>query len=124
MSKKYSKEHEWIQADGDSATIGITEHAQEQLGELVFVQLPEVGQSLSVGDEAATVESVKAASEVYAVVSGTVSEVNETLNDAPETVNSAAEGDGWLYKVTLANPQELDDLMDKTAYDKFVAEEA
>jgi glycine cleavage system H protein len=124
MSKKYSKEHEWIQADGDTATVGITNHAQEQLGELVFVQLPEVGQSLAVGDEAATVESVKAASEVYAVVSGTVLEVNEALNDAPETVNASAEDEGWLYKVQLANAQELDTLMDATAYAQFVEDNA
>ena len=121
MSVKYTKDHEWIKVEGDTATIGITEHAQEQLGDVVFVELPAVGKKVVKGGEAAVVESVKAASEVYAPVTGEVMAVNKELVGDPALVNRGAEGDGWFMKVKLANKNELDDLMDKAAYDKFVA---
>ena len=121
MTVKYTKDHEWIKVEGDTATIGITEHAQEQLGDVVFVELPAVGKSVKQGGEAAVVESVKAASEVYAPVTGEVIAVNMELEGDPALVNRGAEGDGWFMKVKLKDKSELDDLMDKTAYDKFVA---
>ena len=121
MSVKYTKDHEWIKVEGDTATIGITEHAQEQLGDVVFVELPAVGKKVVKGGEAAVVESVKAASEVYAPVTGEVVAINKELEGDPALVNRGAEGDGWFMKVKLANKNELDDLMDKAAYDKFVA---
>ena len=121
MSVKYTKDHEWIKVDGDTATIGITEHAQEQLGDVVFVELPAVGKKVVKGGEAAVVESVKAASEVYAPVTGEVVAVNKELEGDPALVNRGAEGEGWFMKVKLANKNELNDLMDKAAYDKFVA---
>lgn len=122
MSRHFTKDHEWIEIDGDSATVGITEHAQEQLGDLVFVELPEPGKQLAKGDEAAVVESVKAASEVYAPVSGTVTQTNAALVDNPETVNEDAEGEGWFFKLTLSDPGELAGLMDSAAYKAFLAE--
>jgi glycine cleavage system H protein len=121
MPARYSKDHEWVTVEGDVATVGITEHAQQQLGDVVFVELPAVGKAVSKGGDAAVVESVKAASEVYAPVSGQVVEVNGQLSGDPALVNRAAEGDGWFMKVKLANPAELDELMDKSAYDAFVA---
>jgi glycine cleavage system H protein len=121
MTVKYSKDHEWVKVEGDTATIGITEHAQEQLGDVVFVELPKVGKKVTKGGDAAVVESVKAASEVYAPVSGEVVAVNSELEGDPALVNRGAEGDGWFMKVKLADKKELDDLMDKAAYDKFVA---
>ncbi|MGB7205863.1 MAG: glycine cleavage system protein GcvH [Anderseniella sp.] len=120
---KFSKEHEWISVDGDVATIGITKHAAEQLGDLVFVELPEIGKTVAPGDEAAVVESVKAASEVYAPLSGEVIEVNSALADEPGKVNEAPEGDGWFVKLKLSNTSELDALMDEDAYLAFVAEQ-
>ena len=121
MSVKFSKDHEWIIVDGDIATIGITNHAQEQLGDVVFVDLPAVGKKVTKGGDAAVVESVKAASEVYAPVTGEVVAVNGELAGDPALVNRAAEGDGWFMKIKISNPAELTDLMDKAAYDKFVA---
>ncbi len=121
MSVKYTKDHEWIKVEGDIATIGITNHAQEQLGDVVFVELPALGKKVVKGGEAAVVESVKAASEVYAPVSGEVTAVNKELEGDPAMVNRGAEGDGWFMKVKLKDKRELDDLMDKAAYDKFVA---
>jgi glycine cleavage system H protein len=121
MTVKYSKDHEWIKVEGDTATIGITEHAQEQLGDVVFVDLPKVGKKVEKGGDAAVVESVKAASEVYAPVSGEVIAVNKELEGDPALVNRSAEGDGWFMKVKLKDQSELSDLMDKAAYDKFVA---
>jgi glycine cleavage system H protein len=118
---RYSKDHEWVAVEGDVATIGITEHAQQQLGDVVFVELPSIGKAVSKGGDAAVVESVKAASEVYAPVSGQVVAVNSQLTGDPALVNRAAEGEGWFMKVKLANPAELDELMDKAAYDAFVA---
>ena len=123
MSKRYTKEHEWISVDGDIATIGITNHAQEQLGDVVFVELPAIGKAVIKGGDAAVVESVKAASEVYAPVTGDVVEVNKELEGDPALVNREAEGSAWFMKVRLKDKAELADLMDKTAYDKFVAEQ-
>ncbi len=120
---KYSKEHEWISVDGDIATIGITQHAAEQLGDLVFVELPAVGKTVAPGDEAAVVESVKAASEVYAPLSGEVVEINSVLEGEPGKVNEAPESEGWFLKLKLSAPSELDDLMDEAAYKAFVAEQ-
>lgn len=110
---KFTKDHEYITADG---TVGITPYAQEQLGDIVFVELPKVGQKLRQGDEAAVVESVKAASEIYAPVSGTVTAVNEALSGDPGLINSAPETDGWIYRLAIDNPAELDGLMDAAAY--------
>ena len=121
MSKHYTKEHEWITVDGDIATVGITNHAQEQLGDVVFVELPAIGKTVIKGGDAAVVESVKAASEVYAPVSGAVVEVNKELEGDPALVNREAEGAAWFMKVKLKDKAELADLMDKAAYDKFVA---
>ncbi|HEY5597594.1 MAG TPA: glycine cleavage system protein GcvH, partial [Kiloniellales bacterium] len=108
---KYTKDHEWIEVEGDTATIGITNHAQEQLGDVVFVELPAIGKKVTKGGEAAVVESVKAASEVYAPVSGEVVAVNKELEGDPALVNRGAEGDGWFMKVKLSNPAELSELM-------------
>jgi glycine cleavage system H protein len=120
MSLYFTKEHEWVRVDGDTATVGITDHAQEQLGDIVFVEVPEAGKHVSKGQEAAVVESVKAASDVYAPVSGEVSEGNQAIADDPGTVNSDPEGQGWFFKVKLANPSELDGLMDEAAYRDWV----
>jgi glycine cleavage system H protein len=117
----FTRDHEWIDVDGSSATVGITDYAQGQLGDVVFVELPEAGRTVSAGKEAAVVESVKAASEVYAPVSGTVTEANGALADTPDLVNTAPEGDGWFFRLTLSNPAELDGLMDEGAYKAFVA---
>ena len=122
MATKYTKDHEWIDVDGDIGTVGITDHAQDQLGELVYVEVPEVGANLDQGDEACVVESVKAASEVYAPCSGEIVEVNEDLADAPTTVNEHAEGDGWLFKIKIADMTELDEFMDEAAYKEFLKE--
>ena len=121
MTARYTKEHEWVNVDGDVATIGITDHAQEQLGDVVFVELPQVGKKVVRGGEAAVVESVKAASEVYAPLSGEVIEVNTELESDPALVNREAEGGAWFMKVKLADRSELDDLMEKAAYDAFIA---
>lgn len=118
---KYTEDHEWIDIDGDVATVGITDYAQNALGDVVFVELPEVGAAFSKGDEAAVVESVKAASEVYAPVSGTIAEVNGALEGEPALVNSAPTGEGWFFKLTLSDAGELDGLMDEAAYKAFVA---
>lgn len=120
MSVKYSKDHEWVIVDNGIATIGITNHAQEQLGDVVFVELPAIGKKVAAHDQAAVVESVKAASEVYVPVSGEVVEVNKELEGDPALVNREAEGSAWFMKVKLSNPAELDALMDKAAYDKLV----
>lgn len=117
---KFSKEHEWVRVDGDVATIGITDYAQGQLGDVVYVELPAIGRQVEQDKEAATVESVKAASEVFAPISGEVVAVNGTLADAPATVNEAPTGDGWFFKVKIKDPRELDALMDEAAYKKYV----
>lgn len=114
---KYVASHEWIREEGEGVvTIGITEHAQDLLGDVVFVELPEVGDTVSAGDDAGVVESVKAASDVYAPLSGEVVEINEALEDAPELVNSDPYGDGWFFKLKLTDPAELDDLLDADGY--------
>lgn len=120
MSRYFTDEHEWVEVEGDTATVGITDYAQEQLGDIVFVEVPEVGAELEQGDDAAVVESVKAASDVYAAVSGEVIEVNEALEDEPGLVNSSAEEDGWFFRLTLSDKEELADLMDEKAYKAFV----
>ncbi len=119
---KYTKEHEWIKADGKSATVGITHHAQEALGDIVFVELPKVGAELSKGKSFGTVESVKAVSDLYAPASGKVTEVNEALTTAPEKINSDPHG-SWMLKITLKDPGELGSLLSAADYEKFVAEE-
>lgn len=123
MTTKYTKDHEWIRVEGEVGTVGITPHAAEQLGDVVFVELPDVGATLKQGDEAAVVESVKAASEVYAPVSGEVVEVNSAIADNPGTVNEAADGAGWFIKLKLSDAGELDGLMDEGAYKEFAANE-
>ena len=120
--KKYTEDHEWIEIDGDIGTVGISDYAQEQLGDVVFVELPDVGTAVNQSDQIAVVESVKAASEVYSPVSGEVTEINEALVDAPETINESAEEDGWFFKLRLSDDGELEDLMDEKAYKEFVQE--
>ena len=121
MSRLYTQDHEWIDVAGGEATVGITDFAQGQLGDVVFVELPDAGRAVTKGGEAAVVESVKAASDVYAPVSGTVTGSNPALTDGPSLANSAPEGEGWFFKLTLSDVSELDGLMDKAAYDAFVA---
>lgn len=120
MATRYTKDHEWISVDGDVGTVGISKYAQEQLGDIVFVELPEVGKAITKGGEAAVVESVKAASDVYAPISGDVVEVNEALASAPATVNDDAEGKGWFIKVKLKDLKELDGLMSAEQYQDFL----
>ena len=120
MTRYFTEDHEWIEVDGDSATVGITNFAQEQLGDIVFAEVPAVGATLKKGGDAAVVESVKAASDVYAPVSGTVTEGNGALEGDPALVNSDPEGEGWFFKLTLSDTSELDSLMDSAAYQSFV----
>ena len=120
MSLYFTKEHEWIRVEGDIATAGITDFAQAQLGDIVFVEVPEAGRQVTQGGDAAVVESVKAASDVYAPVSGEVTEGNQALADDPSLVNSDPEGEGWFFKLRLADPAELDGLMDEAAYRAWV----
>ena len=121
MTKTYfTDDHEWIQVDGDIATVGITDYAQEQLGDLVFVDLPEIGATLAKSDTAVVVESVKAASDVYAPADGEVTGVNDKLSTEPGLINTAATGDGWLWKMKLADAGQLDGLMDETAYNAMI----
>ena len=117
---KYTQEHEWIRIEGDVGTVGITPYAQEQLGDVVFVELPEVGRKVEAGKEIAVVESVKAASEIFAPVSGSVVDVNKALPDAPATVNSDPLGGGWFFKIKLSDPGQLSKLMDEAAYKTYV----
>jgi len=119
---RYAKSHEWLNLDGGTATVGITDYAQDSLGDIVFVELPKVGQKLEAGATFGSVESVKAVSDLYAPVSGTVTEVNESLNSAPETVNAAA-NDTWFIKMTVENPDEAKALLSAADYEKFVSEE-
>ncbi len=121
MARYFTEEHEWIEVEGDTATIGITDYAQEQLGDVVFVEVPQAGSSVTKGKEAAVVESVKAASDVFSPVSGAVSEANAALEADPALVNSAAESGGWFFKVTIADRSELEGLMDEAGYRDFVA---
>jgi glycine cleavage system H protein len=121
MSVYFTKEHEWIAVDGGEGTVGITHYAQGQLGDITFVELPAVGQTIGAGDSVSVVDSVKAASDVYTPVSGTVSAVNEALGDEPELVNAEAEQGGWLFRLTLSDSAELEALMDRAAYDAYTA---
>jgi len=120
MPRYFSEDHEWIEVEGDLGTVGITEYAQGQLGDITFVELPEVGAAVTKGDSVSVVDSVKAASDVYTPVSGTIAEANDALVDAPELVNTDAEVGGWLFRVTLSDASELDALMDETAYKAYV----
>ena len=120
MSVKYSNEHEWIRVEGDVGTVGISQYAQEQLGDVVFVDVPQVGRKIAKGESVAVVESVKAASDIYTPASGEVTEGNAALGDSPGDINADPMGKGWIFKVKLANPADLDGLMDQTAYDDFV----
>ncbi|NMW30497.1 glycine cleavage system protein GcvH [Altererythrobacter sp. RZ02] len=122
MARYFTDEHEWIDVEGDTATVGITDYAQEQLGDIVFVELPEVGATVDKGGDAAVVESVKAASDVYAPITGEVVEGNASLEDDPALVNTSPEEDGWFFKMTIGDKSELDGLMDAKAYEAFVAE--
>jgi glycine cleavage system H protein len=119
---RYSKDHEYVRVDGDVATIGITDHAQSQLGDIVFVELPEIGGNLEQGGGAAVVESVKAASDVYAPLSGEVLEVNKALESEPAKVNADPLGEGWFFKLRIRDKSQLESMMDKAAYERFVAE--
>ena len=121
MTTKYTEDHEWIRVEGDIATVGITHHAQDALGDVVFVDLPEVGASIDAKAVAGVVESVKAAADVYMPVTGTITEVNEALRADPSLANSDPLGAGWFFKVKLSNPSELDALMDETSYTAFSA---
>ena len=121
MSRFFTEDHEWVDVDGDTGTVGISDYAQGQLGDIVFVDVPEAGKQLGKGDEAAVVESVKAASDVYSPVSGTVTEGNAALSDDPSLVNSDPEAEGWFFRITLSDPAELETLMDEAAYADFVA---
>jgi glycine cleavage system H protein len=122
MSIKYTKDHEWVAAEGDAATVGITVHAQDALGDVVFVDLPEVGKSFAQGEVAGVVESVKAAADVFMPVSGEIVEVNEALRADPSLANSDPLASGWFFKVKLSEPAQLDALLDSVTYDKFAAE--
>jgi glycine cleavage system H protein len=122
MSLRFTKDHEWVRIEGNVATVGITDYAQSQLGDIVFVEVPAAGKQLKAGGEAAVVESVKAASEVYAPLSGTVKEGNTALPDSPETVNQDPQGKGWFFKMEVSNAAELDGLMDETGYKKYLEE--
>jgi glycine cleavage system H protein len=118
--RRYTKEHEWVKVEGQAATVGITEFAQKELGDIVFVELPEIGRAFALGEVLGTIESVKAVSELYAPVSGTIAEINTLLSDKPETINLDAHGAGWICKLKLAKPGELDELMNSEAYGKHV----
>jgi glycine cleavage system H protein len=119
---KYAKSHEWLDVDGESGTVGITDYAQESLGDIVFVELPKVGQQVEAGSTFGSVESVKAVSDLYSPATGTVTEINEALNATPETINAAA-NETWLIKLTLTNPDDVNALLSAADYEKFVAEE-
>src|SRR5580704_17750913 len=116
----YTKEHEWVRMDGDIATVGITDHAQEQLGDVVYVELPEIGRDVAADEACAVVESVKAASDVFAPLAGKVVEVTQTIIDDPSVVNSDAEGEGWFFRIEIDDPDAYDTLMDAAAYDEYV----
>ncbi|MEZ0242005.1 MAG: glycine cleavage system protein GcvH [Sphingomonas sp.] len=121
MSRYYTEDHEWVEVDGDIGTVGISDYAQGQLGDIVFVEVPDEGKEIGKGDDIAVVESVKAASDVYSPVSGTVIEGNPALADTPELVNEDPEGDGWFFKITLSDPSEVESLMNESAYAEFVS---
>lgn len=119
---RYSKEHEWVAVDGDAGTVGITDHAQGELGDIVFVELPDVGRAVQAGDVIGTIESVKAVSEIYSPVAGSIAAVNEALDGEPETINREPYGAGWIFKITLTDADEVAGLMDAAAYESFTAE--
>lgn len=121
---KYDKEHEWVKVEGDIAVIGISDFAQDQLGEIVYVDMPAVGDEIIAGESFGEVESVKSVSELFSPLSGEIVEVNEALDDAPETVNEDCYGDGWMIKVKMADAAQIDDLMSADEYEAFIAEEA
>ncbi len=121
--KKYTSSHEWVEVDGKIATIGITDHAQEKLGDIVYVDLPAVDTDISKGDTLCSVESVKAASDVFSPVSGTITESNSELDGTPETINSSAEADGWIVRISLSDPSEIDSLLSREEYEKICEEE-
>lgn len=123
MSVYFTKDHEWVRVDGDTGTVGITDYAQGQLGDIVFVEVPEAGRQLGKGDDAAVVESVKAASDIYSPVAGEVIEGNAALADEPSLVNTDPEGEGWFFKLRISDASELNDLMDADAYRAFVADQ-
>ena len=116
QSLKYTKEHEWVREDGDTVTVGITDHAQGELGDIIFVEFPEIGQKIERDDPFGTIEAVKTVADLFAPISGTVIEINETLDDSPESVNNDPYGDGWMVKVSVSEPGELDNLMSKDQY--------
>ncbi|MDP3551425.1 MAG: glycine cleavage system protein GcvH [Novosphingobium sp.] len=122
MTRYFTKDHEWIAVEGSEATVGISDYAQSQLGDITFVEVPGAGSEVSMGDSASVVDSVKAASDVYAPASGKVTVANAALEDQPELVNTDPEGEGWLWKMTLSDPAELDGLMDEASYQAFIAE--
>jgi glycine cleavage system H protein len=122
MTRYFTKEHEWIEVDGTAATVGITDFAQNSLGDITFVELPDAGRAVTAGEAIAVVESVKAASDVYAPIAGTITQGNAALDGEPELVNTAAETDGWLFKLTLADAADLSGLLDEAAYKAYIAE--
>jgi glycine cleavage system H protein len=121
MSRYFTRDHEWIEVEGDTGTVGITDYAQDQLGDITFVELPSEGSEVKQGESVSVVDSVKAASDIYAPASGTVTEVNDALEGEPELVNAKAESDGWLFRIALSDFGELARLMDKAAYESYVA---
>jgi glycine cleavage system H protein len=120
---KFLSSHEWVLVDGNVATVGVSDHAQELLGDLVYVELPEAGSSVAAGDSVAVIESVKAASDTYAPVSGEIIEINSELEDSPERINDDPYGDGWMYKVSMEDPGEVGDLLDAVAYSEVIADD-
>ena len=122
MTTKYSEDHEWISVDGDIGTVGITNHAQSQLGDIVFIELPEVGRIIEAGGEAGVIESVKAASDLFSPVTGKIVEINEALDSEPSLANSDPSGNGWFFKIKLSDTDELDSLMDEASYKELIAE--
>jgi glycine cleavage system H protein len=121
--RKYTKDHEWVMADGNMVTVGVTEYAQEQLGDIVYVELPEQGEDFAKGETFGVLESVKAVSDCFVPVSGTIAETNDSLTDSPEVINEDAHGEGWMVKINISDPAELEGLMDHAAYEEFVKEE-
>jgi len=120
QSLKYTKEHEWVREDGDTVTVGITDHAQGELGDIIFVEFPEIGQKIQRDEPIGTIEAVKTVADLFAPISGTVTEINETLDDSPESVNQDPYGDGWMVKVSVSEPGELDNLMSAVQYQEMI----
>ena len=120
QSLKYTKEHEWVREDGDTVTVGITDHAQGELGDIIFVEFPEIGQKIERDEPFGTIEAVKTVADLFAPISGTVTEINETLDDSPESVNQDPYGDGWMVKVSVSEPGELDNLMSAVEYQEMI----